>query len=406
MTAAAASELPRDVVLLATADWNNPFWTNKQHVACQLADRGFRVLYIESLGIRRPSASAHDMARILRRVRSAVAMPERVRDGIHVWAPMVVPLHGITAIRTLNRRALSGMLALQLRRLGFRRPLLWTYNPLTTQLLDTSTFDGIVYHCVDDIAAQPGMPAAAIEAADRELTERADIVFTTSPRLAETHRQWNAGTHFLPNVADYDHFARAMAPETPVPEDLALIPAPRLGFIGAVSGYKVDFELLRHIALERPDWSVVVIGRIGEGDPWTSAAPLHGLPNLHLLGPRSYDRLPAYLKGIDVGLLPNRTNEYTASMFPMKFFEYLAAGRPVVSVALPALEAYRDVACLADTRQEFMQGIERALAGSCATLDARLAVAAENTWDARTARMLELIAAARAGAIAAARTAG
>ena len=113
--------------------------------------------------------------------------------------------------------------------------------------------------------------------------------------------------------------------------------------------------------------------------------------NIHLLGPRPYQSLPAYLKGFDVALLPNTLNEYTANMFPMKFFEYLAAGKPVVSVDLNAVRDYADTVCVATSVHAFIAGIEDALRGAAAPLAARLSLARQPTYQQRTARMLELI---------------
>lgn len=381
----------QDVVLLSTADWDNPFWTNKQHVALQLARRGHRVFYIESLGLRRPSVSAADTKRILRRLKRAVEAPRLVRDNLWVWSPVVLPLQSYAVVRQFNRVWLTTTLGLQLRRLGFRREILWTYNPLTTRLLSLDGYRPVVYHCVDEIKAQPGMPADTLEEAERELVKKASIVFTTAPKLAETRKAWNPNTHFFGNVADFDHFAKARDAATTVPDDLAKIPSPRAGFIGAISGYKVDFKLVRYLAEQRPDLSVVLIGKVGEGDPWTDPKLLEGLPNLHLLGPRDYTELPRYLKGFDVALLPNTMTEYTESMFPMKFFEYLAAGKPVVSVDLPALRQYAAVFHPARTPQEFVGAVVDALAGRTAPLEQRLALAREHTYEARTAKMMKLV---------------
>ena len=381
----------KDIVLLSTADWDNPFWTNKQHVASELARRGHRVFYIESLGLRRPSASAADVSRILRRLRRAVAMPRAVRENLWVWSPVVLPFQRYGVVRAFNRFLLKSMLAFHLKRLDLRRDILWTYNPLTTRLLSLRTFGQVVYHCVDEIKAQPGMPADVLGPAERELVEMSDIVFTTAPKLAEVRKAWNPNTHDFGNVADFDHFAKAREEATPVPEDLASIPTPRIGFIGAVSSYKVDFPLIRALAQSRPDWSVVLIGKVGEGDPWTDSAALAGLPNLYLLGPRPYAELPRYLKGFEVALLPNTMNEYTESMFPMKFFEYLAAGKPVVSVDLPALRAYHDLAWLAKSPEDFVNGVGEARHGAVAPLEQRLALARQHTYTARTERMMALV---------------
>lgn len=380
-----------DIVLLSTAEWDNPFWTNKQHVACEFAARGHRTFYIESLGLRRPSVSTRDLRRMVRRVARATRGPRQVRQNLWVWSPLVLPFQSSRPVRILNRLLLRTALSLHLRIRGIRRDLLWTYNPMTTRFLDVSQWNQVVYHCVDDIAAQPGMPAAAIETADMELTAASDIVFTTAPRLAELRTPWNPHTYFLPNVVDYEHFSQAREEELRVPADLLAIPGPRLGFVGAVSGYKLDFQLLRSLAERRPDWSFVLIGQVGAGDPWTDPTLLEGLSNLHLLGPRPYQELPTYLKGFDVALLPNQLNEYTASMFPMKFFEYLAAGLPVVSVDLPALRDFREAATVCVGVDGFEKGLEKTLSGMGPDPKTGDTLAQQHTYAARTERMMRML---------------
>ena len=382
---------PHDVVMLSTADWDNPFWTNKQHVAVQLAASGYRVFYIDSLGLRRPSASAQDTKRIFRRLQKSVTGPRKVRENIWVWSPFVIPLQKYGLIRRLNRFLLSAMLKFYVRKTGIKQEILWTYNPLTVHLLNIKGFKKIIYHCVDDIKAQPGMAAKIFEQAEKDLVERSHIVFATSPKLAETRIVWNPNTYYFPNVADFKHFSKARDVKTIIPDDLLKVPPPRIGFIGAISDYKVDFNLLRCIAKARPDWSLVLIGKVGEGDPWTKTRLFQDIPNIHLMGPRPYSELPCYLKGLDVTILPNVLNEYTESMFPMKFFEYLAAGKPVVSVDLPALREYRNIARIAQSPQDFVRGIDEALKGNIAPLEERIAVAREHTYEKRMHKMLQLV---------------
>ena len=381
----------RDIVLLSTADWDNPFWTNKQHVAVELAQKGNRVLYIDSLGLRRPSASTRDLLRIGKRLIKAARPPRKVRDNLWVWSPIVLPWHGNSTVRKINRLLLNSGLWLSLKILRMRQEWLWTYNPLTTEFFNFSNYQQTIYHCVDEIKAQPGMPVETLESAEKKLASQVDIIFTTSPRLTETRKLWNKNTYYFPNVADYNHFSTARSEQTKIPSDISTIAGPRIGFIGAISGYKVDFTLLRQVATARPDWSLVLIGDIGEGDPWTDSSQLKGLKNIHLLGPRPYSTLPSYLKGLDVALLPNNVNEYTDSMFPMKFFEYLSAGKPVVSVNLKAIQDFSDVASIARSEEEFISAIEKALNGGAPPLEQRLATAKEYTYEARTKKMLNLI---------------
>ncbi len=380
-----------DILLVSTADWDNPYWTNKQHMALQFAGLGCRLLYVESQGLRAPTATGRDLRRIWARLRRGLRPPREVRPNVHVWSPLVIPFQASAAVRRLNRWLLRLGVGFWSARLGLKPRLLWTYSPLTTELYDTSAYELMVYHAVDDIKAQPGMPRETIEAAESALVRRADLVFTTAPHLQQTHRAANPATYYFPNVADFDHFVTALASDTQVPTDLLAIPGPRIGFVGAISSYKLDFELVRTLALARPQWSFVFIGEIGEGDPHTDPAIFDGISNLHFLGGRPYASLPGYLKGMSVVLQPNRLNDYTRSMFPMKFFEYLAAGRQIVSTRLPALAGYERVARFCDDAPSFLMAIECALDDAHASLEERLAVAREQTYAARTAKMVTLV---------------
>jgi glycosyltransferase involved in cell wall biosynthesis len=386
-------EMPitKDIVLLSTADWDNPFWTNKQHVACELARCGYRVLYVESLGLRRPSASAQDMGRIWRRLKSGLRPPRQMRDNLWVWSPLVIPLQKYAWVRALNRGLVQLGLSGWSKYLGLKPEWLWTYNPMTVRFVDLQRYARTIYHCVDEIKSQPGMPVAEIELAEHELLKQVDICFVTAEGLLAERKAVNPSTYYFSNVADFGHFAAARAEETVIPEDLMMLPGKKIGFIGAISSYKVDFPLLGTMATRHPEWSIVLIGKVGEGDPWTDSSMLEGVPNLHLLGPRDYQSLPAYLKGFDVAILPSTVNDYTRGMFPMKFFEYLAAGKPVVCTALDALKGHGDVACIAQDHEEFIAGVEGALAGKAPDLEARLNLAKEHTYERRTQRMLNMI---------------
>lgn len=381
-----------DVVLLSTADWDNQNWTNKQHVANSLADRGHRVLYIDSVGLRRPNANRRDLGRIVRRLARINQRPRKVQDNLWVWSPTLAPWHHIPAVRAINRLVFSVLIKLLSKRLNFESPWLWTYNPLTTLLINARLFSKIIYHCVDDISAQPGMPSQLIQLSERELVSVSDIVFTTSPKLQAKCEKLNPNTHYFSNVADFKHFSRALDPEIEIPSEILGLPRPRLGFIGAISAYKINFDLLKSIAKARPDWSLILVGDVGEGDPETDVASLRKIPNIHLLGGRDYGELPAYLKGFDVALLPNRLNDYTNAMFPMKFFEYLAAGKPVVSVDLPALRDYSEVFTVADEPEAFISATKRyILEDDHTAVEKRQSTARQNTYARRTESMVHLI---------------
>ena len=192
-------------------------------------------------------------------------------------------------------------------------------------------------------------------------------------------------------MADYDHFSKARIGITDIPEDVSCIKKPIIGFVGAISAYKVDLELLSFVAKSRPDWSIVLIGKIGEGDPGTDASILE-LNNIYMLGSRSYKDLPGYIKSFDVAMIPVVLNDYTHAMFPMKLFEYLAAGKRIVSTNIDSLKNYSDHVLLSSSYDEFLVNVEKVLfEGNDIGLNDRLALAKKNTYKTRTEKMLAII---------------
>lgn len=293
----------------------------------------------------------------------------------------------------LNRFSLAVGLGVALALLGFRRPWLWTYNPVTATLINLKVFSRTIYHAVDAVHEQPCMPRAFIESQERRLCQNVDQVFVTSPQLERQLSPYARRIRFDPNVADQDHFASAMTvTQDAIPADLAGIPEPRVGFIGAVSSYKLDFSLIAGVARAHPAWNFVFIGPTGEGEPHTDTELLKAEPNIYLLGQRPYSSLPLYCAGFVCGWLPLRINPYTQAMFPMKFFEYLAAGLPVAASAIDALSQFSEAAWLCDpTPEAFDIALRGCLAGEGPDLATRLALAQEHTYKARTQRMLHTL---------------
>lgn len=373
----------RDVLLFSTADWDNPFWTNKQHMATQFAKRGYRVLYVDSLGLRRPTLKQRDVSRMGRRVVRALSGMQEVRPGVWRVSPLVLPFQTSGWSRLLNQKFLRAQLHLRLARLGMRRPIIWTYNPVIANLCATLPNGGIVYHCVDDLAGAPGIDGPTIHAGEKALGQVASLCFTTSPRLRESMAPLFPRVEYEPNVCDHAFFATAGI--TAEPPELAAIPRPRLLFVGALSEYKVDFALMERLARRYPGRHWVLVGPVGEGQPFSSRPP--DLPNVHVLGPRAYGHLPNYMGHCDMAVLPIPHNDYTDAMFPMKFFELLAAGLPVLGTRLPALAEFEDLYFPCDNDDEFAMAMDGVLAGQRRDAAAIDAACRRHSWDARFARM-------------------
>ena len=320
----------RQIVCVGFNDWDAEVWTNQQHLMSRLAAAGNRVLFIESLGLRRPQlGSGRDLGRMARRLRSGLAGPRR-RDGVTVLSPLVLPLHSHRVVRMINRFVLRRQVGAAVRGLGMRRPILWAYVPQAEALIPTLDPEVIVYHCVDDIAAQDGIDEESFSAAEQRFATRADLVLASAPSLAERMRRWSRRVVLAPNVADTELFATALTPG-PLDPGLRDLAQPRVVFIGAVAARKVDFDLISAVAGRRPEWSIALVGPVGLGDPATDVSVLQAHPNVHLLGSRRQQDLPAVLRGAAAGLIPYRDSRLTASIFPMKLYEYLSAGVPAGS---------------------------------------------------------------------------
>jgi glycosyltransferase involved in cell wall biosynthesis len=326
------------IVCVGFAEWNPELPTNQHHLMSRLAQTN-RVLFIESLGLRRPQFAVRDVRRLLRRLRDGLRGARRDGD-ITVVSPIGVPAHGHRVLRALNRALLRKQVGAAVRRLGFDRPILWAYAPHAEALIEPLDPSLIVYHCVDNLAAQKGVHAASFRELERRLVPQADLVLASAPSLASRLSEISQHVVFAPNVADVDFFATALD-EGPIDEALARLPPPRVVFTGAIVATKLDLHWLTSLARLRPNWSFALVGPIGLGDPQTDVSPLRSVPNIHVLGPRPYRMLPDVLRGADAALIPYALNALTASVFPMKVYEYIAAGLPVVATPLPAL---RDVA--------------------------------------------------------------
>lgn len=380
----------RDIVCVGFADWDTELWTNQQHLMARLA-RDNRVLFIESLGLRRPQLAGRDVTRIVRRLRRGLAPPRAV-DGLHVLSPLVLPLHSNRAARALNARLLPALVRRAARRLGLREPILWAYVPQAEVLIEALEPSLVVYHCVDDIAAHGRIDTASFRAAEARFAARADLVLASAPALATRMRGFSKNVLDAPNVADAELFSRALLPSPPAPVDaqMAALPRPRIVFTGAIVQAKLDFALLAELARSRPSWSFALVGPVGPGEPHADVSRLRAEPNIHLLGPRAYAQLPDVLRAADAGLIPYARNALTDSVFPMKVYEYLAAGLPVIATPLPALAGVEGVQSAADAHGLACL-LDDALADDSAERRAeRSRAAASHSWE----RRLQEIAAA------------
>ena len=268
--------------------------------------------------------------------------------------------------------------------------LSWYYTPMALDFTRNLKPLAVIYDCMDELSAFKGAPTC-LALRERELFQMADLVFTGGQTLYEAKRDQHSSVYAFPSSIDREHFMQARA-AVEDPADQRDIPHPRLGFFGVVDE-RFDVALLDEASRLRPEWHFVIIGPVVKIDPET----LPKRENIHYLGGKSYEDLPAYISGWDVALLLFAQNESTRFISPTKTPEYLAAGKPVVSTPIrDVVYPYGQMGLvrIAKDAREFVAAADDLLQSEAnrkpwlANVDEFLA---QMSWDETWARMSRLI---------------
>src|SRR6266481_5658696 len=340
------------IVCFAGEDWWYHHPHSKNHILKRLAKHN-RVLFVNSITMGLPSFGNPDFFhKIRRKFRSYLRWLRKAPEGLWVMTPINVPLYGWSVVRALNRLLLVLQLRLVMFFLNLRRPIVWVAIPTAADLVNSLGAKLLVYQVSDkyDFNEDSALSRAVIRDMDARLKQRAAVVMYSGRKLyeeAEVHHRY-----FLEQAVDYERFAN-LPSETP--PDIAAIPRPVLGYVGASDSYTMDVPLIEHVARVRPDWHWVFIGAKSNGVRLTAR-------NIHFLGTKPYSELPRYYRHIDVCVLPwNQHNTFTSYGSAIKVREYLATGKPVVISPLyeylqtPGVKIYR-------SPDEFIELVEKALA--------------------------------------------
>ena len=299
---------------------------------------------------------------------------------------VVTESHGVTVVTphraapprdALDARGIAAMRALA----GERRALVWLYTPMMLALAGAFPGAPLVFDKMDELA-KFAQADARIGPREQDVLGRADVVFSGGRSLFRSVAQRTRNARCYPSGVDVEHFERARTAE-PHPDLAPFSGRPVFGYIGVIDE-RIDLELVDALAAAYPDATVAMVGPVVKID----ASTLPRRANIAYLGKREYGELPALLAGIDVALMPFALNEHTQNISPTKTLEYFAAGRPVVSTAVPDVVAdHDDVVYIARDREGFIELVRRARHG-----DAERARRADGktraaTWDAIAAAM-------------------
>lgn len=349
-----------------TKDWNDvPTCTT--HILREMG-RTMPVLWIESIGTRKPSlAAARDLVRIVRRLRAALHPVKAKENHLTVLTPLVIPKAESAVARGLNRFLMRRAIAGQFGGPAEGRLEYWCFVPSAVDFLPPRTGGRrttedplIVYYCVDDWTKFEYLDGEWTARKERELLAAADVVFATSRVLETKCRSLARGpVHYMPHGVNHRGFAAALLPEMRVPEDLAALRKPVIGFYGNVYPW-IDFELIGRLAAARQDWSFVLIGGV-----FCDVSNLSRHPNVHFLGRREYTELPAYCKGFDVAMIPyDLGNPRMESVNPVKTREMLSAGVPIVGCDIEELHGFGEDVVVCRDPESWLAALARQMARS------------------------------------------
>jgi glycosyltransferase involved in cell wall biosynthesis len=236
-------------------------------------------------------------------------------------------------------------------------PILWYYTPMSLAYTNHINTPLAIYDCMDELSAFAEAPPQLMDY-EKTLFKKVDIVFTGGYSLYEAKRKQHLKVYAMPSSVDLGHFSRARQ-KNQQPHDQANIKGLKIGFYGVIDE-RIDLNLIKDIAIARPEWQIVMIGPVLKINPQT----LPKLHNIHYLGPKTYDELPIYLSGWEVALMPFAINRSTRYISPTKTPEYLAGGRPVVSTPIQdvvRMYGKSELVLIAGDSQSFTHSIEVAL---------------------------------------------
>ena len=392
----APSERRFSVICLSPSAWEVDLPTNRQQIMRRVAERGHRVRFVETV----PFLGRHLLALLRGTGRRRPLLAELLtgREAgpcvTVLKAPNVLPGGHKYRFASAVNGFLTRLLVARVARRKLQQPVVpWIYDPCFAAVVGRCGDEFSVYDCIDDYTALSfygPRERALVVAGDRLAAARSRVVFATTNALYERHRGANSNTHLVRNVGDYRHFAPAADPAFAAPE-IQLLSGPVIGFVGRFMTGKIDFDVLDAVARADERWSIALVGP-ADAEAADALARLTAHPNVLWFGPKAYGDVPRYVAGFDVGLCPYVWNDWMRSGFPLKLYEYLAAGKPVVASGNPDLAGMEPDVVLARGAEAFVAAVRAALGlRSDADRGRRVAIAAQNTWEIRTERLLSLV---------------
>ena len=380
----------KDIILISNQMLDDRYWTSKQYITMELIKNN-RVLYVEA---------NYSFGKLLSGMigKKWPVVPfgrlQYENDNLSILTPYPrLPYRNhFQWIGWLNQKLLLAKIRRATKKLNFEHPLLWTFLHQTANMIGKLDESVAIYHCVDDwsvLLPMAGMgEPKRIRKDEKKLISCVDVVFRVSAKLLDYYKIPNTKVFDISNGVDIDLFNPECYLDESLQDDMKNLPRPIIGFSGSF-GKWIDVELLIQVSRRYEEVSIVIIG-LNEKNP--NIHKLKPLENVHFLGMKSRKKVPQYISGFDVCLMPFNRTEVGKGLLPLKMFEYLALGKPVVAISSEVLEQFEEVLYLADDNDAFVQEIENAMVhDDRKNLVSRREWALKYSWKNRVSKYLNII---------------
>ncbi len=385
----------QDIVIIGQQDWDIEIGSNCKNIAMELS-RNNRVLYVNNPLDRRTIFQRRNEPKIQKRLtllKNGNYIEEVSKNLWNLYPATVLesinwisykPVYNF--LNKINNRRFAKTIEAAIEKLGFQDYILFNDNLISRAFyLDESLNPSLkIYYLRDNLKGVSYFKNAMAE--QEKLIQKWDLTFANSDYLADYARAFNQHAYMVGQGCDLSIFEDETLE---VAQELRNLNQPIIGYTGFLTGLRLDIDLLVHLAKERPQWNIVLVG---PEDKVFEASALHSMPNVHFLGNKKPESLPTYIKAFSVAINPQLLNETTIGNYPRKIDEYLAMGKPVVATRTPFMDYFKAHTYLSSDKKEFIECIELALTeNSIAKEEARKSFAQEHTWEKNVKKMYTLI---------------
>ena len=347
-----------DIIILYGPQWTGASQMSKHHFA-RFQSENRKVLYVEAPVNIMSFFTRTKVA--LAALNSFLSGPTRIKENLWVASYLyLLPYRGKKVffgarwVNRINQWIVSKFLNKDVQSLKLNNPIIFVGGAHSYDLLHLFNNSLILYHCSDDYTFVPTFPETFADL-EKDLFKKCNMVITTAEELTVAKAQYNSNIFTVPNGADIDFFLSTQDSQTTINDQIKNFESPVIGYVGSIFDW-LNKPWIKKAAEKYKEWNFIFIGPIE-----TDISELKNIHNIHFYGPKEYKVLPQYLKGFSVATIPFVFNKVTLRASPIKFYEYLASGIPIVSSNLPDLKSFKDYAYLVDDYDSYEQSLFNAV---------------------------------------------